>query len=894
MSPRRVSIVPHTHWDREWYEPFQSFRFRLVRMLDRLLPLLEQDPSYARFLLDGQMAVVDDYLEVRPENARRLRALAASGRLSMGPWYILMDEFLVSGETIVRNLQLGIERGASFGGVAEVGYLPDMFGHIAQMPQILSQAGFGHAVVWRGVPSSIGRSAFWWEALDGSTVRAEYLTVGYSNGSSIPDDAKALVRRASDHDHEISDFLKPEDGILLMNGTDHQEPQPWLGRVVAEANEIQDDYRLEITSLSDYVHGASVKDLPRWRGELRSGWRANVLMGVASNRVDVKIAAARCESALERRAEPYAALFLDPDRWPASLLGLAWREVVRNSAHDSICACSVDDVVDAVLHRFAEARSIAENIAADALANFARSLSVSGPVAVNPSVRARRDIVEIVVIGEDLPDGVQALPEAPGAFGIPRGLGPLTLDAATVRTILGMLPSGSQLDTNTWIQEARVEEDETGIDVTIVFGSEETFDSSIGAVKQDLYTRLGARPDAVVRISIDQPPIRRALACSGEIPGLGWAEIIPEAPAHPVDVRRSDDGTVTMTNGVRTVVVDPVSGTFALDGVTGYGLLVDGGDHGDSYNYSPPAHDAIVDRPETVQVTVVEEGPLRARLVVNSCFRWPSHVDGVTRQRVGDVPVAVDTTIELGADQRHVLVTTEFVNPSRDHRLRVHLPLRRPAEYSEAECAFSVVRRGLTAEGRPDEFGLPTFPSRRFVSAGGLTVAHLGLLEYELVDLDDTGAGTLALTLLRSTGMLSRLGMALRPLPAGPLTAVEGLQMQGRRLTCTYALGVDCDDPYAFADQALLPMEVVYGHGSGVRPGRGIGLDLHGAELSAVRRSTSGLEVRVFNPTSAPTTVRLGARRGWLMDLRGQGIEPVDGEFELRPFGIATVCLSDN
>src|SRR5580693_3070659 len=116
MAPRRVSIVPHTHWDREWYEPFQTFRLRLVHLIDNLLVLLESDPSYSRFLLDGQMAVVDDYLEIRPENEERIRALAAAGRLSMGPWYILMDEFLVSGETIIRDMQKGLERAAAFGG----------------------------------------------------------------------------------------------------------------------------------------------------------------------------------------------------------------------------------------------------------------------------------------------------------------------------------------------------------------------------------------------------------------------------------------------------------------------------------------------------------------------------------------------------------------------------------------------------------------------------------------------------------------------------------------------------------------------------------------------------------------------------------------------------------
>jgi mannosylglycerate hydrolase len=146
-TPRTVAVVPHTHWDREWYAGFQTFRLRLVELLDAFLPQLEHDPGYARFMLDGQMAVVDDYLEVRPDAEPALRRLVASGRLAMGPWYVLMDEFGVSGETIVRNLQLGMERAAAFGGAMAVGYLPDMFGHVAQMPLILAQAGFDHAVV---------------------------------------------------------------------------------------------------------------------------------------------------------------------------------------------------------------------------------------------------------------------------------------------------------------------------------------------------------------------------------------------------------------------------------------------------------------------------------------------------------------------------------------------------------------------------------------------------------------------------------------------------------------------------------------------------------------------------------------------------------------------------
>src|SRR5436305_1391600 len=379
---RTVAVVPHTHWDREWYQPFQTFRLRLVDLLDDLLPRLEADPAYARFLLDGQMAVVEDYLELRPHAEDQLRRLAASGRLSMGPWYVLMDEFCVSGETIVRDLQLGLERAAAFGGAMDVGYLPDMFGHVAQMPQILRQVGFEHAVVWRGVPSTVDRTGFWWTAPDGSTVRAEYLPVGYGNGAAIPDDAKAFVGRIQAHEREIGDLLV--DGLLWMNGTDHQSPQPWLGRVVAEANALQDDYRIVITSLPEYLASAPTEGLPSWQGELRSGARANPLMGVASNRVDVKQAAARTERALERRAEPLSALFLPATRWPDAELALAWKEKIRNSAHDSSCACSVDEVVDAVLYRYAQARQIGERLARRALRGLAASLAEGGVYGVNP------------------------------------------------------------------------------------------------------------------------------------------------------------------------------------------------------------------------------------------------------------------------------------------------------------------------------------------------------------------------------------------------------------------------------------------------------------------------------------------------------------------------------
>ena len=308
---RQVHIVPHTHWDREWYASFQTFRLRLVDLLDDLLPRMDGDPAYAHFLLDGQLAVVDDYLAVRPEAEDRLRRLVGNGRIAVGPWYTLPDEFLVGGETLVRNLQLGLRTADRFGGAMPVGYLPDMFGHVAQMPQILAGIGFEHAVVWRGVPAAVDRSGFWWQAPDGTAVRAEYMPQGYGNGSALPDDAKAFVRAVGAFADLWGELLAGP--VLWMNGTDHQVPQPWLGRVVADANDIQDDFDLRITSLAEHLASAPTDGLPTWQGELRSGARANLLMGVVSNRVDVRQASARAGERLPLGAGPAATVIgVDP------------------------------------------------------------------------------------------------------------------------------------------------------------------------------------------------------------------------------------------------------------------------------------------------------------------------------------------------------------------------------------------------------------------------------------------------------------------------------------------------------------------------------------------------------------------------------------------------------
>ena len=277
-----------------------------MRLIDDVLELMEADERFV-FTLDGQLQTVDDYLEIRPENEERLRALVEAGRLAIGPWQMLMDEFLVSGETIWRNLERGSPARAELGGEMRVGYLPDMFGHIAQMPQILRAHGLDNAVVWRGVPAAVDHHVFEWRGIDGSSVRAEYLPAGYGNA--------AYLLIAPDKLGDAVDALDRGDAALLRRrpGARHvRHRSPGAARRSSSTSSSARTRRATTCGSSSTTLGAALRDgsapATTWTGEMRSGARANVLMNVTSARIDIKAAAARAERWLERYAEPLSVL----------------------------------------------------------------------------------------------------------------------------------------------------------------------------------------------------------------------------------------------------------------------------------------------------------------------------------------------------------------------------------------------------------------------------------------------------------------------------------------------------------------------------------------------------------------------------------------------------------
>jgi alpha-mannosidase len=383
-NPIRITLVPHTHWDREWYQPFDEFLKRLVDMMDALLAAAED--GFPHFHLDGQTAMIDDYLAVRPEREADLRRLAAQGRLSLGPWVTQMDEFLASGESHIRNLERGLARARELGPALEVGYLPDQFGHIGQMPQILRMLGVESAVVWRGVPAAIDRDAFWWEAPDGSRVLADYLAFGYFNGAryseaSHGEQLAGEIRRTVDRQRE----LMATDRVLVMVGSDHSGPdRPFVERV-SDAGRSLGVIEARIDSLANHLQGRALGEgVPLWRGELRSSARAHLLPNVYSARPHQKRERGRVESLLERYAEPLAALVPHAPE-AAEELDRAWLLLLWNGAHDSACGCSHDRVARDVDARFDEARRIADGVVRDCLRALADRIADHGTLWFNPS-----------------------------------------------------------------------------------------------------------------------------------------------------------------------------------------------------------------------------------------------------------------------------------------------------------------------------------------------------------------------------------------------------------------------------------------------------------------------------------------------------------------------------
>ncbi|HEX9268913.1 MAG TPA: phosphatase PAP2 family protein [Candidatus Limnocylindria bacterium] len=748
----RVFIVPHTHWDREWYERFEGFRARLVPMVEALLDLLERDPRFGSFTFDGQTIALEDHLAIRPPDRPRIEALVRSGRLLVGPWYVLADLLLVSGESIVRNLQEGLRVAATFGRAARVCYVADPFGHPAQLPQVLRGFGYESYVFARGVGDEgeeLG-SEFRWEAPSGDRVVASHQVAHYNNALGLVarkgrpvDDVRRRVRAVLPRILDRTTPYAASDALLFMVGDDHTGPFERLPDAASAISTLRPRISARIASLEDFLAALPV---PRgvFVGEMVAGKYRPILRGTNATRVWIKQENVACERLLLERCEPLDAL---AGAHAADRLRQLWRTLLENHPHDSICGCSIDAVHDIDMRpRFARVREGGERLVAELTA------SLGG-----------------------------------------RGAEPVVWSA---------LP---------WPRDAVI--------------------------------TLRGRPTLVRCAALGVAPAARPATGGVSAPEPG----VIENEALRVEV--AEDGSF--------VIVDRATGTRSGR----QNLLLDEGDRGDEYTYSyagPTAGSKALAGRRTTRV----EGD-RAAVTVELVLRLPAALrDDRLARRADLVDCPVRFVISLDPGAARVDVTATVTNAARDHRLRVLFETGVRSITHTAGAAFAWLERPNRVPRKRGWVEPPTAERcfHDFVSvasrSAGLAVGADGLRDYAVLH----DGGTVALTLFRSVGWLSRSDLRERRGDAGPRLETPSAQCLGE-LTfryCVVPLGAErgLADAVRAIREYLSPAWMASGDGQ-ARSYCEVEGDPQ-VTLSALRgRSPDRSVIRLVNPTKtvAHTTV---------------------------------------
>lgn len=771
-APRPVVLVPHTHWDRGWYLSLDAFRVRFAPLVDRLIDMIESNDAYAVFTFDGQTALLDDYLSVRPERMERLKRLATRGRVSVGPWTTLPDVMLAGDEAIVRNLQNGLRRARAFGRTLEAGYVPDSFGHFAQLPQILSQLGLKDFLFMRGLPLTERdrlRSIFDWRAPDGSSVRATHMVLGYLAGSGLGHDtdwgrldgSTATAERADEKLRATVEALaqrQDEAPLLVPVGCDHMPPDADLPRIVAELQKLHPELELTIGGYEDYLRRLDAhRERPTYTGDLLGRADHPILSNVASSRMYLKQQNYAAQSALLRRVEVLAAwdaVQTAPATYDASIVDHAWNVLFANHAHDDICGCSVDAVHRDDEQRFGAVLSSSDELTRTHLERYgARFADGTTRVAVwNPEPRARRQRVRARVLVPN-PDGEQAPP---------RPARPLVARDAAGRT-------------------------------------------------QAVHVRRTTAPDVRSRYLETTWGRNYEIEFEAEAAGLGWSiyDIIEQTDATPLASAATVAPATHLENDLYRLEATPHglqvthkgSGHRATEALSfTYDM-----DAGDLYSFSPVlGFREIRAGLETIESRDAHELRFVSRLRVPAGLsEEPPPVSAAKATPApAAVEMAIDVRVTLPGPQAAPTFEITYTNTARNGRLRaLFAPKIGEATASNAENPFRVAvhERPTDLDFSPQK---PAYPGEReypthfqgtvaWIAPNGSQlsawIANRGLPEYELVE----RGCALAVTLHRAVGRLSVNGGGIRACQAGPAVETPEGQMLGRTQRLALAIGFE-------------------------------------------------------------------------------------------------------
>lgn len=760
---RKAHIISHTHWDREWYLPYEKHHVRLIQLMDQLLETMEKDSEYRYFFLDGQTIILEDYLQVRPEKKEQLEKLIHEGRIQIGPWYILQDAFLTSSEANVRNMQIGHQDAESYGTISKIGYYPDTFGITGQTPQLMQQSGIENAFFGRGVkPTGFNNtvsdgdfessfSELVWEGPDGSKVLGILFANWYSNGNEVPvdeEEAKAYWER------KLADAEKyaSTGQLLYMNGCDHQPIQCDLPEAIQTAKKLHPDTEFVHSNFADYLvelKNNMSQDLSSVQGELRSqrtdGW--GTLVNTASARVYLKQMNQKGQSILEKVAEPLASFAsLVGQEYPHHLFTYAWKTLMQNHPHDSICGCSVDEVHREMVTRFDKSRHVAESIIDDSKTAIAEAIDTTAfakygdnavPFVVfNTTGWKRSGTVSVELDAERL-----YFREGFSLKETSRRMKDIDLSGRTVVDSEGNAVAFTMED------------------LGLQFG----YDLPDDKFRQPYMCRrvkLTFEAKDIAALGIQTYAFVKGDMAPAAVESLITGDRILENDNLKVEV--STDGSFTLT--------DKRSGQIFRD----LGVYENTGDIGNEYMFKQPeGEEALTTKGLEATIRVVEDTPYRASLEVIHEWEIPVSADEMldveqreliyypyrkTQRSKETLVMKIRTLISLNREGKGVEIEASFNNQAKDHRLRALFPTDLETSVHRVDSMFEIVERN-NVPAKEWENPSNTAHQQAFVDVScegaGLTVANLGLNEYEVLR---DGRNTIAVTLLRAVGELGDWG----------------------------------------------------------------------------------------------------------------------------------------
>ncbi|WP_413517819.1 glycoside hydrolase family 38 C-terminal domain-containing protein [Carnobacterium maltaromaticum] len=708
---KKIHVVAHTHWDREWYfsdnEAFIQFSYHM----DEVIYALENG-ELDYYYLDGQLSILDDYLKVYPNQETKIKELVEGNKLFIGPWYTQMDEFVVAGESVVKNLQIGIDMSKRLGGHTALGYLPDSFGQGKDMPKIYNGFGIEDAVFWRGMPNEVTKSReFYWTAEDGSKV----LTINIRNGYYA---GVALVEGEIYQKKAILDIVSEDSAttnITLPVGGDQRAVDRNLKAIIKEANkEFAEEYQIEE---SNYPHifnllKKEATDLPTVQGEFMSGSVSKIHRSIYSSRYDLKKINDTIENRLIFQLEPLMLMADDLGiPFKRELMDYTWKLILKNHAHDSIGGCNTDKTNEMIMARYKEADQLSYSTVDYLVRKIAESIE---GIQEND-----------LVLFNTLPY---------------RRTEPYTLEVSTKKTTIKLFDDQRheipfQLISTEKVYAGEVRRSESDYDEAKYYYIHKiSFTNELPALSYQI-------------VSVEE----QDESATQEKP-VALEETMIENAAYKI----------TFSNGQFSILAKEQNITYknCLH-------VEESGDEGDTYDYSPAYFDSIHHLFFETAEVAIQSGKFLSTMSVTGSWFVPKDLAARKAQKV-DTEIEYTLTLSLKNDSKRVDMKLSVNNQVLDHRMRLVVKTPVKSQVSYADTLFGIVERNnhdphihdwreLGWKEEPTEI----YPMIHYANTHDLetswTVMSKGIKEYQVIDSD------MYITLFRGVGFLGRPELLRRP-----------------------------------------------------------------------------------------------------------------------------------